>query len=67
ISIGLPRDTLWNALSLVPATLAGLAIGNWAAARVSEAFFRRLVFGVLFAAAAALMLSVLQDWMGAGA
>ncbi|MEM6660889.1 MAG: sulfite exporter TauE/SafE family protein [Pseudomonadota bacterium] len=67
ISIGLPRDTLWNALSLVPATLAGLAIGNWAAARVSEAFFRRLVFGVLFAAAAALMLSVLRDWMGAGA
>ncbi|MEO1492412.1 MAG: sulfite exporter TauE/SafE family protein [Pseudomonadota bacterium] len=53
LSIG--AETWWNALSLVPGTLAGLAIGNWAASCVSEAFFRRMVTLFLLAAAASLL------------
>jgi len=54
-SIGVSSATLWNALTLMPATLAGLAIGNYAAARVSEQFFRRLVIFFLFATSASLL------------
>ena len=55
IAIGISSETLWNALSLVPATLAGLAVGHYAASRVSEAFFRRVVIVLLFATAASLL------------
>lgn len=41
--IGLTLATLWNTLTLIPATLTGVFIGNWAASRVSERFFRNLV------------------------
>lgn len=53
LSIG--AQSWWNALYLVPGTLAGLAIGNWAASRVSEMFFRRMVIVFLLAAAASLL------------
>lgn len=54
-AIGITKATLGNAAMLVPATLAGLAIGNYAAARVSEAVFRRLVLGFLALTAVALL------------
>lgn len=41
--IGLNQTTIWNTLTLVPATLAGIFLGNWAVSRVSERFFRNLV------------------------
>ena len=44
--IGVSSVTLWNAVMLVPATLAGVLVGNWAASRVSERFFRNL--GLVF-------------------
>jgi uncharacterized membrane protein YfcA len=53
LSIG--AETWWNAATLVPGTLVGLALGNWAASRVSESFFRRMVIVFLLAAAASLL------------
>ncbi len=41
--IGVSEATLWNALVLVPGVLTGVLVGNWAASRVSERFFRNLV------------------------
>ena len=41
--IGITSETLWNAAMLVPAVLTGVLVGNWAASRVSERFFRNLV------------------------
>ena len=41
--IGITAETLWNAVSLVPAVLAGLFVGNWVAAKVSERVFRNVV------------------------
>ncbi len=55
IAIGITQETLWNAAALVPATLAGLAVGNYAASRVSEGFFRRVVIVLLFATAISLL------------
>lgn len=51
----IPVQTFWNALMLVPATLGGLAIGNWAADKVSETVFRRMVIVFLLAAAISLL------------
>lgn len=56
---GLDPAILWSALSLVPATLVGILIGNWAASRVSETFFRRLVLGFLIVTSAALLLDAM--------
>lgn len=53
LSIG--AHTWWNAVCLIPGTLAGLAFGNWAASRVSESLFRRLVILFLLAAAGSLL------------
>lgn len=58
-SIGISQQTLIHGASLIPATLTGLAIGNWAAGRVSEVFFRRLVILVLLATAVALLLDAI--------
>ena len=64
LAIGLTSETLWNAASLVPATLAGILGGNWAAARVSEAFFRRLVFGFLILTSLSLLGNAVWQGMG---
>ncbi len=60
LTAGLSESTLRQALGLVPATLAGLALGQWAASRVSERVFRRLVMVFLVATAASLILSYLS-------
>jgi uncharacterized membrane protein YfcA len=59
---GVATQTLWNALMLVPATLAGIVAGNWAARRVSEAVFRRLVIAILAVSSATLLGRTL--WLG---
>ena len=53
--IGVTEATLWNALRLVPAVLAGVLAGNWAASRVSERFFRNLVLVFLCATSVSLL------------
>ena len=58
-TIGISSATAWNALSLVPATLAGLAAGNWAASRVSERLFRGMVFFFLIATSLSLLTNAL--------
>lgn len=55
ITRGLEAATLLNAITLVPATLAGIVAGNWAASRVSEQVFRRLVMGVLILTSVSLL------------
>ena len=57
LTIGITAATAWNALSLVPATLGGLLLGNWAATRVSERFFRTLVYFFLVATAVSLLIN----------
>ncbi len=54
-ALSIPAQTFWNAAMLIPATLAGLAVGNWAADKVSEAVFRRMVIAFLLAASASLL------------
>lgn len=66
IALDLSVQTLWNALSLVPATLAGLGVGHYAAGRVSEGFFRRVVTVILFATSASLLGNVFWTWFHAG-
>ena len=61
---GLDQGTLMNALILVPATLAGIVAGNWAASRVSELVFRRLVIGFLVLTSAGLLADVVIGGMG---
>lgn len=62
LALGFGSDTLWNAAKLVPATLAGLAVGNWAAGRVSEGFFRRVVILLLIATSASLLGNAAWTW-----
>lgn len=64
LSVGISAQTAWNAVSLVPATLAGLALGNYAAAKVGEAFFRRAVIVILVLTAASLLGSGLWTMIG---
>ena len=64
VALDLSAQTFWNALSLVPATLAGLGVGHYAAGRVSEGFFRRVVTLLLFATAASLLGNVIWTWIG---
>lgn len=61
---GISASTLSNAAMLVPATIAGIVLGNYAASRVSEAFFRRLVVGFLILTAAGLLADVARVWIG---
>ncbi|MEM6623162.1 MAG: TSUP family transporter [Pseudomonadota bacterium] len=64
VSLGISAETAWNALKLVPGTLAGLAVGNYAASRVSEDFFRRIVLVLLTLTAASLLGTAVWDWIG---
>ena len=64
VTRGIPTATLINAGLLVPATLAGILVGNWAATRVSELFFRRLVIGFLLLTSASLLMDVVLQWLG---
>ena len=66
LALDLTAQTFWNALSLVPATLAGLAAGHYAASRVSESFFRRVVTVLLFATSASLLGNVFLTWTQGG-
>lgn len=66
LALDLTAQTFWNALSLVPATLAGLGAGHYAAGRVSEGFFRRVVTVLLFAASASLLGNVIWTWTQGG-
>lgn len=59
--IGISAATFWNAVILVPGTLAGLIAGNWAAAHVSERFFRGLVLVFLIATAGGLLINASMD------
>ena len=61
---GITSQTMWNALGLVPATLAGIVIGNAVAARLSERFFRRLVIGVLVVTSASLLTDAALNGLG---
>lgn len=58
-AIGISEATLWNTLKLVPGVLAGVLIGNWAADRVSERFFRNLVLVFLTATSISLLLGAI--------
>lgn len=58
---GVTIATLWNAALLVPATLAGIFVGNYAAGRVSESFFRRLVLGILVLTSISLILNAILE------
>lgn len=60
----IPGETLMNAALLVPATLAGIVLGSYAATRVSERFFRQLVLGFLILTSASLLLDVGRTWIG---
>ncbi|MFK7941870.1 MAG: TSUP family transporter [Paracoccaceae bacterium] len=60
----IPMATWINAGILVPATLGGIVLGNYAATRVSEKFFRRLVVGFLILTSASLLLDVVRTAMG---
>ena len=51
------RETWWLAVTLVPATLAGILLGRLSLAWISESLFRRLIVVVLLATAAGLLLS----------
>ncbi len=62
---GLSADTAWTALALVPATRTGILIGNHAATRVSERFFRRLVIVFLLATSASLLAASGVHYLGA--
>lgn len=66
VALDLSAQTFWNALSLVPATLAGLGLGNYAAGRVSEGFFRRVVTVLLLATSASLLGNVIWTWTHGG-
>lgn len=59
---GLSMTTLGNAVLLVPATLGGIVLGNVAAGRVSEVFFRQLVLGILVLTSVSLIANAV--WMG---
>lgn len=58
-SLGIGAATLDTALTLVPATLLGLAAGHVAAERFGERAFRRIVVAVLVATAASLLADAL--------
>lgn len=64
IALDIKTQTFWNAASLMPATLAGLVVGNYAASKVSESFFRRVVIVLLIATSASLIGNVIWVWMG---
>ena len=59
-------ETLWSALSLVPATLAGIVIGNLVATRLSERVFRNLVMGILVVMSASLLANTAIYGLGGG-
>ena len=61
---GISEATMWNALSLVPATMAGIVIGNLVAARLSERFFRGLVLGILILMSISLLANAAIDGLG---
>ena len=58
--IGVSGETLWNAAVLVPGVLLGVVVGNWAAGRVSERFFRTLVLVFLCATSLSLLVDALR-------
>ena len=60
VSIAPTAATFWTAAACVPGTLAGLALGNWAAGLVSERVFRNVVLVGLCANTAALVLDAAQ-------
>lgn len=64
LAIGPGRETFVNAALLAPATIAGLAVGNVVAHRVSEQFFRRAVFLLLAATSLSLIGNVAWTWSG---
>ncbi|MEM6974486.1 MAG: sulfite exporter TauE/SafE family protein [Pseudomonadota bacterium] len=66
MTAGIAAPVAWYALSLVPATLVGLVIGQIATTRVSELFFRRLVLAFLGATAFSLIASFVADLSGIG-
>ncbi|MEM7317643.1 MAG: sulfite exporter TauE/SafE family protein [Pseudomonadota bacterium] len=61
LSIGINADILRITLYLTPATLAGIAVGNWAASRVSESLFRNVVLAILILTAAGLLIDALGE------
>ncbi len=61
---GIAADTLMLTLTLVPATLAGVAIGRVLADRVSEQVFRRLLVAVLAATTLSLFFNSLANLIG---
>ncbi|MEM7056441.1 MAG: sulfite exporter TauE/SafE family protein [Pseudomonadota bacterium] len=63
-TLDLKTETFLNAAMLVPATLAGLALGNYAATRVSERFFRALVIFFLIATATSLLFDAARSGLG---
>lgn len=63
-TLELTAETFWNALMLVPATLTGLALGNYAASRVSERFFRGLVIFFLIATSVSLLIDTARSGLG---
>ena len=67
LTIGITAETAWNALSLVPATLGGLFLGNWAATRVSEKVFRTMVYVFLVATAVSLLINAIWTFVATGA
>ena len=60
---GITADTLWLALTLAPATLAGVAVGRILADRLSETVFRWLLVAVLTATTLSLFFSSLPNLM----
>lgn len=54
-TLSIEAETFWNALRLVPATLAGVVVGNLVAEHVSERLFRNLVIVFLLAASVSLL------------
>ena len=66
IALDLTLQSFRNAALLVPATLAGLAVGHYAAARVSESFFRRVVIILLFATSLSLLGNVIWTTVQGG-
>lgn len=64
VTRSISMGTWINAGLLVPATLAGIVLGNYAAARVSETFFRRLVVGFLILTSVSLLADVVRTWIG---
>ena len=61
---GIDAATLWNAAALIPATLGGVAVGQWATERVSERLFRRMVIFFLLATSASLLAASVLSFLG---